>query len=55
MVGVIICNIGGVGSLFCVFVCGLEGKCIGFFIDGSLMNDNLDFIDINDILVDMID
>lgn len=54
-VGVTIRNTGGVGSSSRVSVRGLEGKRIGFFIDGSPMNDNSDFIDINDIPVDMID
>lgn len=54
-VGVTIRNTGGVGSSSRVSVRGLEGKRIGFFIDGSPMNDNSDFIDINGIPVDMID
>ena len=54
-VGVTIRNTGGVGSASRVSVRGLEGKRIGFFIDGSPMNDNSDFIDINDIPVEMID
>ena len=54
-VGVTIRNTGGVGSASRGSVRGLEGKRIGFFIDGSPMNDNSDFIDINDIPVEMID
>lgn len=54
-VGVTIRSSGGVGSASRVSVRGLEGKRIGFFIDGSPMNDNSDFIDINDIPVEMID
>lgn len=54
-VGVTIRSSGGVGSASRVSVRGLEGKRIGFFIDGTPMNDNSDFIDINDIPVEMID
>lgn len=53
--GVTIRSSGGVGSASRVSVRGLEGKRIGFFIDGSPMNDNSDFIDINDIPIEMID
>ncbi len=54
-VGVTLRSSGGVGGVSRVSVRGLEGKRIGFFIDGTPMNDNSDFIDINDIPVDMID
>lgn len=54
-VGVTIRSSGGVGSASRVSVRGLEGKRIGFFIDNTPMNDNSDFIDINDIPVEMID
>lgn len=53
--GVTIRSQGGVGSASRISVRGLEGKRIGFFIDGSPMNDNSDFIDINDIPVDVIE
>ncbi|MCL3781981.1 TonB-dependent receptor [Prolixibacteraceae bacterium JC049] len=53
--GVKIRTSGGEGSASRISVRGLEGKRIGFFIDGTPMNDNSDFIDINDIPVDMID
>ena len=53
-VGVTIRSSGGVGAASRISVRGLEGKRIGFFIDGSPMNDNSDFIDINDIPVEMI-
>ena len=53
--GVTIRSQGGVGSASRLSVRGLEGKRIGFFIDEAPMNDNSDFIDINDIPVSMID
>jgi outer membrane receptor protein involved in Fe transport len=46
---------GGEGSATRISVRGLEGKRIGFFIDETPLNDNTDFLDINDIPVDMID
>ena len=46
---------GGVGSASRLSVRGLEGKRIGFFIDEAPMNDQSDFLDLNDIPVDMID
>ncbi|QZT38060.1 TonB-dependent receptor plug domain-containing protein [Halosquirtibacter xylanolyticus] len=46
---------GGVGSTSKISIRGLEGKRVGFFIDGNPMNTNLDFVNINDIPVDMID
>ncbi len=54
-VGVTIRSTGGVGSASRLSVRGLEGKRIGFFIDESPMNDQSDFLDLNDIPVDMID
>lgn len=54
-VGVTVRSTGGVGSSSRISVRGLEGKRIGMFIDGNPMNDNSDFIDINDIPVEMID
>lgn len=53
--GITIRSSGGVGSKSRISVRGLEGKRIGFFIDGSPMNDNSDFVDINDIPIEMID
>ncbi len=54
-VGVTIRSTGGVGSSSRLSVRGLEGKRVGFFIDEAPMNDNSDFIDVNDIPTDMID
>lgn len=54
-VGVAIRASGGVGSASRLSVRGLEGKRIGFFIDETPMGDQSDFIDLNDIPVDMID
>lgn len=54
-VGVAIRSSGGVGSTSRLSVRGLEGKRIGFFIDETPMNDQSDFIDLNDIPIDMID
>ncbi|QZE15163.1 TonB-dependent receptor plug domain-containing protein [Halosquirtibacter laminarini] len=53
--GVNIRSTGGVGSASKISVRGLEGKRVGFYIDGNSMNDNLDFVSINDIPVDLID
>jgi len=54
-VGVTIRNTGGVGSASRISVRGLEGKRIGFFIDETPMSEHSDFLDLNDIPVDMID
>lgn len=54
-IGVTIRSQGAVGSASRLSVRGLEGKRIGFFIDEVPMNDNSDFIDINDIPIDMIE
>ena len=54
-VGVTIRSSGGVGSSSRLSVRGLEGKRIGFFIDEVPMTDQTDYIDYNDIPVDMID
>ena len=54
-VGIIMRNSGGVGSASRLSVRGLEGKRIGFFIDETPMNDNSDFINVNDIPMDMIE
>lgn len=53
--GITVRTMGGLGSTSRISVRGLEGKRIGLFIDGQPMNDNSDFIDINDIPVEMID
>ena len=49
--GITVRATGGTGSTSRISVRGLEGKRIGLFIDGNPMNDNSDFIDINDIPV----
>lgn len=54
-VGVTIRSSGGVGSASRLSVRGLEGKRIGFFIDETPMSENSNFINVNDIPVDMID
>ena len=54
-VGVTLRSSGGVGGATRLSVRGLEGKRIGFFIEETPLNDNTDFIDINDIPIDMID
>ena len=54
-VGVTIRSTGGVGSASRISLRGLEGKRIGFFIEDTPMTDQTDFIDLNDIPVDMID
>lgn len=54
-VGVAIRSSGGVGSTSRLSVRGLEGKRIGFFIDETPLNDQSDFIDLNDIPIDMIE
>lgn len=53
--GVTVRATGGMGSTSRISVRGLEGKRIGLFIDEVPINDNSDFIDINDIPVEMID
>jgi outer membrane cobalamin receptor len=53
--GVQIRTSGGEGSSARISVRGLEGKRIGFFIDGTPMSDNSDFLDLNDIPIDLID
>ena len=54
-VGVTIRSTGGVGSSSRLSVRGLEGKRIGFFIDELPLSEQSDYLDINDIPVDMID
>jgi outer membrane receptor protein involved in Fe transport len=53
--GVKIRSTGGVGSSARISVRGLEGKRIGYFIDETPLSDNSDFIDFNDIPVELID
>ena len=53
-VGVKIRQAGGEGSAIRMSVRGLEGKRIGFFIDGFPMSENNEFVDIDDIPVTMI-
>ena len=54
-VGVTLRTSGGVGSSSRISVRGLEGKRIGFFIDELPMTEQTDYLDINDIPIDMID
>lgn len=54
-VGMTIRVSGGVGSSSRISVRGLEGKRVGFFIDEIPLNDQSDFLDLNDIPVDMIE
>lgn len=53
--GVKLRNTGGLGSSSRISVRGLEGKRIGYFIDEAPMNSNANFMDLNDIPVDMIE
>lgn len=53
--GVQIRTSGGEGSSARISVRGLEGKRIGFFIDETPLSDNSDFLDLNDIPIDLID
>lgn len=54
-VGVAIRSTGGVGSASRLSLRGLEGKRIGLFLDETPMNDQSDYVDLNDIPLDMID
>ena len=54
-VGITLRSSGGVGSSSHISVRGLEGKRIGFFIDELPLGEQTDYIDINDIPIDMID
>lgn len=54
-VGVTIRSSGGVGSSSRLSVRGLEGKRVGFFIDETSISDQTDYVDLNDIPIDMID
>ena len=54
-VGVTVRASGGVGSASRLSVRGLEGKRIGFFLDELPISDHSDFMDLNDIPIDMID
>lgn len=53
--GVAVRNSGGTGAASRLSVRGLEGKRIGIFIDEVPMNENNDFLNLNDIPTDMID
>ena len=53
-VGVTLRSTGGVGSASRISVRGLEGRRIGFFVDDFPLGDQTDYVDINDIPVDMI-
>ena len=53
--GVKIRSAGGVGSTARISLRGLEGNRIGFYIDGTPLNDNSDFIDVDDIPIDFIE
>lgn len=46
---------GGEGSATRVSVRGLEGKRIGFFVNSTPLNDQSEFLDLNDIPIDLID
>lgn len=54
-VGVAVRTSGGVGSSSRISLRGLEGKRIGFFIDETPLNDQSDYIDLNDIPIEIID
>ena len=54
-VGVTMRQTGGVGSAARISIRGLEGKRIGFFIDETPLNDHSEFLDINDLPVDLIE
>lgn len=54
-IGVTIRSQGAIGSASRLSLRGLEGKRIGFFIDESPINENSDFLHINDIPIDMIE
>jgi len=53
--GVQLRSSGGEGSTTRISVRGLEGKRIGFFINETPLNDQTDFLDLNDIPIDLID
>ena len=54
-VGVTLRSTGGVGSAARISVRGLEGKRIGFFVDEFPLTDQSDYLDLNDIPIEMID
>lgn len=54
-IGVTIRSQGAIGSASRLSLRGLEGKRVGFFIDESPINENSDFLNINDIPIDMIE
>ncbi|MCT4603425.1 MAG: TonB-dependent receptor [Marinifilum sp.] len=53
--GIKIRTSGGVGSASRISVRGLEGKRVGFFINDTPLSDQSDFIDLNDIPIDLIE
>lgn len=53
--GITIRSTGGVGSVSKISLRGLEGNRIGYFINNKSMSDNTDFLDINDIPIDLIE
>lgn len=53
--GITVRNSGATGAASRLSVRGLEGKRIGIFIDEIPMSENNDFLDLNDIPVDMIE
>lgn len=53
--GVKIRSSGGVGSSSRISVRGLEGKRIGFYVNGAPLSNNNDFVNVNDIPVDLIE
>lgn len=54
-VGITIRSQGGVGGATRVSLRGLEGKRIGFYVDGSSISSSSDFVSINDIPINMIE
>lgn len=54
-VGVTLRQTGGVGSATRLSLRGLEGKRVGFFIDEAPLSEHSDFINFDDIPIDLID
>lgn len=54
-IGMTIRSQGAIGSASRISLRGLEGKRVGFFIDEAPINENSDFLNLNDIPIDMID
>ena len=53
--GVKIKSLGGIGSVSKISIRGLEGKRVGFYLEGKPLNDQSDFLSLNDIPIDMIE